>query len=337
MNPCGIALLGAGTIARCHLRAIREIPEARVAGVFSRTLERARELGEAERCFFTADAAELLGRPDVDLAVITTSSGSHAPLALQAIEAGKHVLVEKPMAMTAAQADEVVAAARRRGLVLSPVAQRRFEEQHQAVKRVLDEGRLGRLLLVEARCPYHRTQEYYDSADWRGKRSEDGGALMNQGIHSVDLMLWFAGPARAVSGKSATMTHRMESEDVALALVEFESGALGTLLASTSIRPGFPPTLGLYGERGTVRLEANAITHWTVPGVPMPDFSGLPSTVSGRDPKATNPRHHAMQIRDVVGAIVSGRPPAVTGEDGRRAVAFVEQALGLGGRPPAST
>src|SRR4030095_13197940 len=166
--------------------------------------------------------------------------------AIKALEAGNHVLVEKPMAMTTVEADKMLALARSKGLTLGVVSQRRFEDQHEGVKKTLRSGAIGKLLLAEVSCPYFRDQAYYDSADWRGKIATDGGAIMNQGIHSVDLLLWFAGPAKTVQGKIATQTHRMEAEDLALAILAFENGAFGTIMASTSIQPGFTPCLNLY-------------------------------------------------------------------------------------------
>ncbi len=324
MKTRGVAVLGCGTIGQTHIRAVREIDGLRLVGVSARRAEKARETAEREECLGTADYRELLGHPEVDLVTITTSSGSHGRIALEALEAGKHVLVEKPMAMTAEEAARVVASAREKGLTLSVVSQRRFEDQHQAVKRVVAEGALGRLLLVEVSCPYYRTQEYYDSADWRGKAAQDGGALMNQGIHSVDLMLWLAGPARSVSGLAATQTHRIEAEDLALAIVSFEGGAFGTIMASTSIQPGFSPALNLYGEKGTIKLEGAAIAHWTVPGIDRPEPAPQAASAGVRDPKLASHRHHLLQIEDVLQAIEHGRPPAVPGEDGWRAVQLVE-------------
>lgn len=324
MRPRGIALIGCGAIAQNHLGAIRDIPGARLAGVAARRAEKARETGEREGCPWTADYRELLRRSDVDLVDIATSSGSHAAIALDALDAGKHVLVEKPMAMTSEEAERVLARARERRLTLSVVSQRRFEEQHAAVRKVLDGGALGKLLVAEAACPYFRTQEYYDSAAWRGTIAEDGGALMNQSIHSVDLLLWLAGPVRAVYAKTATRTHRMEAEDVALALVTFEGGAFGSVLASTSVRPGFPPTLNFYGEQGSIRLEGAEIVHWTVPDVPRPAPAPFAASAGYAGPKVAGHLHHRLQLEDVLDAIETGRRPAVTGEDGLRAVEFVE-------------
>jgi len=324
MNTRGIAVIGSGSIADQHLGALREIPQARVAGIYSRSAEKARKVGEREKCRWTTDYRELLRDPSVDLVDIVTSSGSHAAITREALLAGKHVLVEKPMAMTSAEADELLALAASKKRLLGVVSQRRFEDQHEAVKKVLDSGALGRLLLAEVSCPYYRDQAYYDSADWRGKIATDGGAIMNQGIHSVDLLLWFAGPAKTVAGKVATQTHRMEAEDLALALVTFESGAFGTIMASTSIQPGFAPCLNLYGEKGTIKLEGASLVHWTVPGVPKPEFAAPQASAAVRGPLLASHQMHQRQILDVLAAIEEGRPPRVTGEDGRRAVQLIE-------------
>jgi len=324
MKTRGIAVIGSGSIADQHLGALREIPHAKVVGVFSRGAEKARKMGEREKCRWTTDYHELLADPAVEIADIVTSSGSHAAITRDALAAGKHVLVEKPMAMTSTEADELLSLAKAKGRTLGVVSQRRFEDQHEAVKKLLDAGALGKLLLVEVSCPYFRDQAYYDSADWRGKIATDGGAIMNQGIHSVDLMLWFGGPAKAVQGKIATQTHRMEAEDLALAIVTFENGAFGTIMASTSIQPGFTPCLNLYGEKGTVKLEGATIAHWTVPGVPKPEFGTAQASAAVRGPLLSSHVMHQRQILDVLAAIEEGRPPRVSGEDGRRAVKLIE-------------
>jgi predicted dehydrogenase len=324
VKPVGIAVLGCGTIGEFHLRAIREIPGARLAGISAQPEARAREIAAREQCVGTADYRELLGRPEVDLVTIATPSGSHAKIALEALDAGKHVLVEKPMAMTAEDASRVIRRAAEKNLVLSVVSQRRLEEQHQAIRRALDAGALGRLLVVESVCPFFRPQEYYAQAAWRGTKGEDGGALMNQGIHSIDLMLWFGGRARTVYGRTATRTHRIEAEDVGVALVSFESGAFGTVLASTSIQPGFPAALNLYGEKGSIRCEGDGITHWSVPGVAKPAAEAGEGGGGVRDPRAISHRGHRTQIENVLEAIRGRAPLLITGEDGRRAVELVE-------------
>lgn len=335
MKTRAIAVIGSGSIADQHLGAIREIGHARIAGVYSRNADKARKAGEREKCRWTTDYRELLRDPAVDLVDIVTSSGSHAVIAREALQAGKHVLVEKPMAMTSAEADSLIALAKSNRLTLGVVSQRRFEDQHEAVHRTLASGALGKLLLAEISCPYFRDQAYYESADWRGKIATDGGAIMNQGIHSVDLLLWMAGPAKSVIGRIATQTHRMEAEDLALAIVTFESGAFGTIMASTSIQPGFTPCLNLYGEKGTVKLDGAAIVHWSVPGVPKPEFGESQASAAVRGHLLSSFRMHQRQILDVLAAIEEGRPPRVTGEDGSRAVRLIEAlyASAAGGGP----
>ncbi len=324
MNACGIAVIGSGAIGEMHVAAIQAIPHARLVGVASRSPEKAKKLGERAGCRWTTDWRPLLADPGVDLVDVVTSSGSHAEIALAALEAGKHVLVEKPMAMKVADASAMIERARAKGLTLAVVSQRRFEEQHAAVKQALEGGALGKLLLAEVSCPYYRTQAYYDSADWRGKIETDGGALMNQAIHSVDLLLWLAGPARAVVGRTATQAHRMEAEDLALGIVTLAGGGFATIMASTNIQPGFAPALGLYGEKGTIRLEGATIVHWTVPGLPKPDFGQAQASAGVADPKLSSHLHHQRQIEDSLAAIEGRRPPAVTGEDGRRAVELIQ-------------
>jgi len=317
-----VGVVGCGSIGRMHIHAFKDLG-ARVAVVSSRRADYASAVAQEEGCDFTTDPEALVRRPELDLVAITTSSGSHARLALAALAAGKHVVVEKPMAMTPADARRMIDDAAARGLMLSVISQRRFEPIHQIVKGVLTGGALGRLLLVEARCPYFRSQEYYDSADWRGTIAEDGGALMNQSIHSVDLMLWLGGPAREVVGRIATQTHRMEAEDLALALVTFASGAMGSIMASTSVRPGFPPSLDIYGEKGAIKIEGAAITHWSVPDVAMPAAAGSASA-GVQSPQLASHEHHRTQLADALTALDEGRPPAVTGEDGYRAVELVD-------------
>jgi UDP-N-acetyl-2-amino-2-deoxyglucuronate dehydrogenase len=325
MKTWGIGLIGCGSIADFHIKAIQEMDNARLVIVASRNPDRARAVGERVGCTWTTDYHDVISNPDVEIVCLTTDSGSHGKIGLETLRAGKHLLVEKPMAMTVAEANQMIAEAKERGLTLSVVSQRRFERQHQFVKQVLMEGRLGKLLFVEVACPYFRPQSYYDSADWRGTIARDGGALMNQGIHSIDLMLWMAGPVQSVFGKVATQTHQIEAEDIGIALLTFQNGAYGTLMSSTNIQPGLFPSLNLYGERGTIKLEGSRIVHWTVPDVPEPEFDSSQSNAGGVvDPRSIPAEYHKAQIADVLDAVSNHRQPFVSGEDGREAVRLVE-------------
>ncbi|MCC3373609.1 Gfo/Idh/MocA family protein [Cohnella sp. REN36] len=317
-------IIGCGSVADFHIAALRGIEDARLAYVSSRNEAKAKGVAERESCAWTTDYQTLLLSPEVEIVCVTTSSGSHFRIGMDVLEAGKHLLLEKPMAMNSRDAATLVRTARERGVALSVVSQRRFEAQHQAVKRVLEEGALGKLLLAEVSLPFYRSQDYYDSAEWRGTLAEDGGVLMNQGIHSLDLLLWFAGEIDTVFGKTATQTHRMEAEDLGLAIVRFKSGAFGTITASTSIRPGFPASLYLYGDKGTIKLEGSSIVHWEVPGVQEPKWDQEPAYGGVSDPRSIVCDFHQSQIIDMITAIDTGTEPLVTGEDGLKAVRLVE-------------
>ncbi len=321
--PVRFGLIGCGTISDVHRRALAEIPQARIVAVASRNAERARAFAAKANCRHTVDHADLLSSPDVDAVIITTSSGSHASISLEALAAGKHVVVEKPMAMTASEARQMATLAANKGLQLSVIFQRRFEPHHLAVKKAIESGALGRLLLCEVACPYFRDQAYYDSADWRGTLALDGGALMNQAIHSVDLLLWLAGPAARVFAETATQTHRIEAEDLALAIVRLERGGYATLMASTSIRPGYTPTLNFYGELGSIKLAGAEVVAWNVPNIPAPEAPPTSAIGVATHLLASHEAHRA-QLADFVNALSEGRPPLVTAEEGVASVALIE-------------
>jgi predicted dehydrogenase len=320
----GFGIIGTGSIADFHAAAIKEIPNGRLVAVANRTEARAKAFAEKEGCEYATDYKELLARPDIDIVCVTTSSGSHAPIGLDVLNAGKHLVVEKPIAMNTEDSLKLIRAAEQNGVKLSVISQRRFERQHVAVRQALDSGALGKLLLVEVSLPFYRAQSYYDSAEWRGTIAQDGGALMNQGIHSVDLLLWFGGAVETVYGKTATQTHRMEAEDIGLALLTFKNGAFGTIMASTSIQPGFPAALNLYGEKGTIKLEGSSIAHWSVPGVEEPDLGGNVNYGGVSDPRSISHDNHRIQLQNVIASIESGEELFLKGIDGLRAVQLVE-------------
>lgn len=323
MKTWGIAVIGSGGIADFHIRAVQDLPNAKLVGLFSRSEARAREAGEKYGCEWTTSVEQLLERPDVELVIITTSSGSHYRIASQALAAGKHVLVEKPITMQVSEAKQLIAEANRRDLLLSVVSQRRFEPLMRVVKQVITEGKLGKLLLLEANTPFFRTQEYYDSADWRGTKSEDGGALMNQGIHQIDLMLWFGGQAKTVYGKIGTYTHSIEVEDLGAGIITFENGAIGRVMSSTSTRPGFAPSVHIFGEKGTIKIEGNTVTLWDVEGVEPPQLEEQSKGTGQSNPLAFSNIYHQHQITDVLRALDEGTQPSITAADGLHAIAVV--------------
>lgn len=320
----GYAIVGCGAISAQHRDAILASPGARLVAVQSRAEQSARTAGEQWNLPWYTDLEALLRRPDVDAAVICTPSGLHAEHALAALRAGKHAVIEKPVALRLCEADEIIAEGRKRNLLVSTISQRRFEPVLRTAETAIHSGALGRLALAEGTVRFYRGQEYYDSADWRGTVALDGGALMNQAIHTVDVIRWLMGPVSTVSGHIATLCHRMEAEDVATASVRFACGALGTLVATTCSHPGFAQELRIHGDKGYIHISGPDVIGWEVPGVPPPLVDAANKTGSGAsDPRAIGFIGHARQYADVTAAILEGRQPAVTGQHGREALELV--------------
>ena len=330
-RPLTIGLIGCGAISTQHVEAIAAVAGIRLGAVMSASTERARAVGEHSGVPWTTSLDELLGRSDIDAVAILTPSGLHASQAIEALERGKHVLVEKPIALSVADAQAAIDAADQRGLTLATISQRRFEPVMQVLHRAVSDGALGTISLVVADGIYMRPQSYYDSAAWRGTTALDGGVLMNQAIHLVDLVRWFGGEVRSVAAHVTTRSHAMEAEDTATVSIAFESGALGSIVATTSSVTEPPAELRIVGDRGRVRIVGEEPVEWEVPGAdpPSPNRSAAASTNGATSAAATwgtTAIGHVRQYTDFVEAIRMRRPPAVTGEDGRNAVEIVTAA-----------
>ena len=332
-RPLTIGLVGCGAISTQHVEAIAAVDGLRLGAVMSASAERARSVGEHVRVPWTTSLDELLDRPDIDAVAILTPSGLHAAQAIAALEHGKHLLVEKPLALTVADAEAVIKVANWAGLTLATVSQRRFEPAMRVLRRAVEDGALGTISLVVAEGIYMRPQAYYDSAAWRGTTALDGGVLMNQAIHVVDLVRWLGGPVRSVAAHVTTRTHEMEAEDTATVSLSFESGALGSIVATTSAVTESPVELRVVGDKGRVRVVDEDATEWAVPGVDKPSADpgeGEGASANGATPAAatwgTTALGHVRQYTDFLDAVRTGRPPAVTGVDGRNAVEIVTAA-----------
>ncbi len=316
-RPVHVAILGFGQIGRTHWDALEAWPDVRVVAVSSRGGAPADIPVE-----WHADHRDLVARPDVDLVAVCTPSGHHAAHAIAALEAGKGVVVEKPLALTLADGERLVRTARERGLFLSVVSQRRTEPACRYLRETLTAGRLGRPVLGEALVRWSRDQPYYDSAPWRGTRAMDGGVLLNQAIHAIDLLCWLMGPVDEVSGATATLIRRMEAEDTAAATLRFASGALGAITATTAAAHGLPAEVTIVCERGVVSLHDASVARWEVPGVPAPPVADTPGS-GGSNPAAIGSIGHRRQWRDILDAFREGRPPLVTGDDGLATLATI--------------
>jgi UDP-N-acetyl-2-amino-2-deoxyglucuronate dehydrogenase len=326
----GFGIVGLGMIADYHAKAIAQLNGGRLIGVATRSEEKGRAFAEKHGAgFFTTKLDELLARPDVHVICVTTSSGLHLDPALAAIRAGKHVVIEKPLEITGERADQILRAAEEAKVWVAPIFQGRFGEGARTVKAAIAQGRLGRLVLASAHVKWHRTAQYYTGT--RGVRAVDGGgALMNQAIHAVDLLQWFAGMPSEVFCWSTRRVHTgIESEDTAAAALKFPDGALGTIEASTAVWPGWQRRLEICGELGSISLEDDHIARWdfrdTQPGDDAirqaKDAAALGSGASA--PNAISFVGHQRQLQDLIDALRAGRAPALDGQEGRKAVAFI--------------
>ncbi|HWA87691.1 MAG TPA: Gfo/Idh/MocA family oxidoreductase, partial [Opitutus sp.] len=271
-----------------------------------------------------------LARRDVDVVCVATPSGRHRDIALPALRAGKHVLCEKPLEITTGRVDEVIAAAERAGRILAGVFQQRFGFGAQRLKQAVESGRFGKLALGSAYVKWWRDRDYYGGSGWKGTAALDGGgALMNQGIHAVDLLQWLAGMPTSVVAQTRTRVHAIETEDTAVALLDFAGGALGVIEAGTSCYPGSSLRIELTGERGTAVLENGSIIDWRFADERPEDAEvrapRAAETGSGAaDPKAIGTEGHRRVVADLVDAIREGRAPSVPGREARNAVAIIE-------------
>ena len=330
----GFGIIGCGVIAPFHARAIGDLPNARLVAVADVLTDRARSVA-AKFGVEHVETDELLARPDVDVVCVCVPSGAHAEMGVRVAAAGKHVVVEKPIEITLEAADRLIDACRNHGVTLGVISQRRWDAGVRALKDLVDAGRLGRLVLGDAVVKWYRTQQYYDGGDWRGTWDLDGGgALMNQGVHYVDLLQWVMGPVESVFARCRTAAHeRIEVEDIAVAVLSFASGAVGVLECTTAVYPGLSERLEVTGTGGTVIVEAGELKvrelkdekGETDPygGKLRPSAAG-PATVSAAaNPGDISHLGHREQLRDLLRAIDSGGRPAISGEEARRPLEII--------------
>jgi UDP-N-acetyl-2-amino-2-deoxyglucuronate dehydrogenase len=336
-----IGVVGAGAIAPSHIHAIERTPGAELAAVCDQAPQRAAALAGAHGVAHYASLGEMLRAEAVDAITLCTPSGLHLETALEAVEAGKHLLVEKPMEITPERVDRIIAAAARRGVRLSGVFQTRFQPVPRRLKEMVDAGLLGEIYSGSAYIKRYRTQEYFSSGSWRGTwKLDGGGCLMNQGIHLVDLLLWFMGRAEEVIAAIDTMGRQVEVETLALGLVKFASGARGVIEGTTLAYPELPQYLEIFGSRGTLTFDGDRL--WRLELIdPTPAEEAarreLFTLTARHEERRKKEREgvapgtavpgvdmgHAPVLADFVGAIRECRPPLVDGPEARRAVALI--------------
>ncbi len=330
--PLGFGIIGCGMIAQFHARAIGDIRGAKLIACYDRVPAAADKLAEITGCKAYHDLDAMLADPAVQVVTIGTPSGAHLEPALAVARAGKHVIVEKPLEITLRRCDQIIEACEKAGVVLSTIFPSRFHTPSIEIKRAIEQKRFGRLTVGDARVKWYRSQSYYDSGAWRGTWQLDGGgALMNQAIHSVDLLTWLMGPVVEVRAMTGLLTHeRIDVEDVAMATVAFANGALGTIEASTAIYPGYLKRIEIHGNAGSAIMEEEDIVKWDFVKPAKNDAAILQKMADRRssgggaaDPKAIGHHGHALQFRNVLAAIKKGQKPLVDGHEGRRSVEII--------------
>ena len=312
----GFGIIGCGMIAKFHARAIADIAGANLVACYNRTAPKAEALAAEFGGEVYTNLDQMLARDDLHVVTIGTASGAHCEPCVAAAKAGKHVIVEKPLDVTRQRCQQMIDACDKAHVKLATIFPSRFHRASQLMKQAVEQGRFGKLALGNAYVKWFRTQEYYDSGAWRGTWQLDGGgALMNQAIHSVDLLLWLMGPVVEVMAHTATLAHeRIEVEDVATATLRFANGALGTIEATTAGYPGSLKKIELTGSRGTAILEEEDIIKWQFAEQTESDeklreeMLGRTKTGGGAgDPAAIGHHAHAALFRDFIEAIDQDR------------------------------
>lgn len=325
----GWGVVGCGVISPWHIENVKKTPGAKMVAVCDILEDKAKEKAEmAGGCDYYLDFEEMLKREDLDVVSICTPSSMHPDMAVLAAKYGKHVLTEKPMATTLAKADEMINACKNAGVKLACIFQRRMTEPFISIKKAVDSGEIGKLALADMYAKYYRSQAYYDSAGWRGTWEFDGGgALMNQGIHMIDMLQWLVGDVDEIYAICRTQVHKIEVEDTAIATIKFKNGTVGVIEGTTSVYPDVPHRLELHGDKGTIMLSGEGISKWSVIG---PDGQPLDKLTSGVgvNQALTNPTDismegHGIIIADLVNCVNAGKEPIVPGTEGRKALEII--------------
>ena len=328
MEKVGFGIIGCGVIAPFHINGIKEVPQAELVAVCDEKEESAEKLAKENNVDYYTDYQEMLKRPDINVVCICTPSSLHPTQAIAAAEAGKHIITEKPMAITLEGADEMIMACRKNNVKLGVIFQRRVSDVFRKIKEGLDNGEIGKLILGDAYIKYYRSQAYYDSAGWRGTwKFDGGGALMNQCIHLIDLLSWFMGPVDTIYGYAATLARKIEVEDTSVAVLRFKNGSLGVIEGTTSVfPPSVPHRIELHGQKGSILIEGEDIRMWVVEDKEGKERDRL-AEIKKSGKVSLKPfnfsKGHLEQIKDMVDAIKEDREPIVNGEEGRKSIEII--------------
>tara|TARA_Y100000310_G_scaffold274290_1_gene290201 strand:+ start:4123 stop:5148 length:1026 start_codon:yes stop_codon:yes gene_type:complete len=320
----GIGVIGCGRVAPYHFSAIKAIDECELVAVCDGDKERLEEAGGKQKVKTYDDYGKMLKDKNVDVVSICTPHGSHAEHAIMAAKAGKHIITEKPMAMTVEDADKMIAEAKKNKVRLFVIKQNRYNPPIVKLKQAVDKGRFGKMVLINTTVFWTRPQDYFDMDKWRGTKSDDGGVLMNQASHHIDLVHWMGGDVESVFGYGATRTHQLDVEDTAVAVLKFKSGAMGVIQGTTCAFPkNLEGSVTVLGETGSVKIggfAVNKVDTWEFKDQAQGDewvkqMKTEPPTVYGFG--------HQELYRELVDAIINGKDAMMTGDEGRKSLELI--------------
>jgi predicted dehydrogenase len=325
MRKFKIGIVGTGAITGKHAEAIAEIENAELVALCSSSSDRAKAAQQKFGIQAYSDVSAFLTHPELDIVCICTASGHHMEAGLLAAKAGKHLLIEKPIEINLGRADQLIAACEENGVKLGVIFQNRFSADYLKLRSAVREGRFGKLLMGNAHVNWYRAPEYYSGSPWKGTLEGDGGgAFMNQGIHTIDLLLDTMGAVKSVFAKVKTALHPIEGEDLGAALVTFENKALGNITASTALYPGLPERLEIFGKNGSAVLEAGKLIHWSIQGEEPETIIADTNAGSGAaDPMAIGHALHRAQWEHFINAIQNNEPVLVEGRAARKSVELI--------------
>jgi UDP-N-acetyl-2-amino-2-deoxyglucuronate dehydrogenase len=330
-----VGLIGGGNISATHARAANAIPGVSVAAIYGSNQEKVTRLSQEHEAKAYTDFDAFLNHRPLDLVAIGSPSGLHAAQGIAAAKRGLHVLTEKPIDISTQRADELIAAADAAGVKLGVMFQDRSKPDIRRMKQWIDDGVLGKILLADARVKWYRPPQYYGDSKWRGTLALDGGgALINQAVHTVDLLLWMLGDTVEVQATTSNELHKIEAEDTALALLKFKSGTSAILQATTAAFPGYPRRLEVTGTEGTVILEQDRVVAVNLKNPPK----GVAASQANSDmeetssPVVTDFEGHQAVFEDFIRAIKENGAPLCDGREARRSVALIEEIYRAAGK-----
>lgn len=323
----GFGLVGCGVIAPTHAEAIKRLPNAKLLAVCDLDADAAKACATDFEAEPYTDLDEMLARDDIHICNILTPSGLHAKLGTQCADAGKHVICTKPIDITLENIDALIEAGERNNVKIAATHQNRGYPLYEKIKRYIDERKLGEMLYGNAFVPWFRSDEYY-ADDWHGTKALDGGgALINQSIHYIDLLIWFMGRVERIYGFADALAHDIETEDMGSAVLKFEGGRHGIIQGSTCTYNGMPARIEVHGTKGNIIVIGDDLALWDVEGENHFEDATAGGKGGAADPKGGMQENaivsHVKQIGDVIDAIEEGREPVINGHEARRAVEVI--------------